>query len=262
MITSAQNSMVKWVRHLMASSSARKENNLCVVEGIRLAEEAVAAHWRPDLVFFSQPISHRGQLLIESLVASGVKIEEVHPDLLNRVSDTRQSQGILMVVPIPQSETDKNMDNLLILDNIRDPGNMGTILRSAAALDFHTVILTPGSVDPYSPKVMRAGMGGHFQVAIHTMNPREIHQFCKHTFNHQLTIFLADAENGSTCWESDLKKPLCLIIGGEAGGASSELQAISDEKIHIPMLQKSESFNAAISASILMYETYRQRKMK
>jgi len=260
MITSVQNSKIKKVKQLLASKNTRLKSNLCVIEGIRLAEEAMAAGWQPEIVLFSSYISQRGMALIEKIARKHLDIEEVHPDLLNRISDTRQSQGLIMVVPIHVKEFCTHNDRLLVLDNIRDPGNMGAILRSAAALTFNSVIMTPGCADPFSPKVMRAAMGAHFKIELMTMKADEILNFCKDINKPALTTALADPEGGIDSWECDLTQPICLIIGAEAEGAGEDFKSAADIHIRIPMHPTSESFNAAISASILMYETIRQRK--
>lgn len=261
MITSIQNSKIKVVRDLLTSNKSRSERNKFVIEGVRLAEEVLEADIKPNLVLFSQQVSQRGSTVLEILKTRQIDIEEVHPDLLDRISDTCNSQGLLMVLPIIQKPLKTNLNKVLVMDNIRDPGNVGTILRSAAALDFEAAILTPGSADPFSPKVLRAGMGAHFKIPIIFMDAGEIADYCVHKNSPALSIFLADPEKGKICWESDLTRPLCLIIGGEAQGSTRELHAIADKYIQIPMLGTSESFNAAVSASILMYEIYRQRSI-
>lgn len=262
MIISAQNEKVKLVRELLSSKKCRIEKNFFIAEGIRMSAEALAAGSQPALVLYSRQVSQEGQDLLEKFRALPGAIEEVSSDLFERISDTRHSQGILLVLPIPRHAFPQRADFALALDRIRDPGNMGTILRSAAAFGFETVFLTHGCTDPFSPKVVRAGMGAHFKVCIHEMPTENIASFCKETNQPPLQILLADAENGQVCWESDLTRPLCLIIGGEAEGASSELRAIADGIVTIPMQTHSESFNAAMSASILMYEIRRQRKTK
>jgi len=261
-ITSAQNEKVKLVRELLSSKKSRHEKNLFIAEGIRMAAEALAAGSHPALTLFSQQANRDGQRIIENLRASSESIEEVSSDLLERISDTRHSQGILLVLPIPRQSSPQPADFALALDRIRDPGNMGTILRSAAAFGFETVLLTPGCADPFSPKVVRAGMGAHFKVQIIEMTAERIATFCKGSNRPHLQILLADAEEGQVCWEHDLTHPLCLIIGGEAEGASPELRAIADGVVTIPMQPQTESFNAAMSASILMYEVRRQRNTK
>lgn len=262
MISSAQNAKIKLVRELLSSRKRRKESGLFVIEGVRMAEEALEAGLIPEIILYSQMISQTGMQAVDRFSVPTNAIAEVSADLLNRVSDTRHSQGVLLVLPIPRNPVSNQVDRALALDNIHDPGNMGTILRSAAAFGFKTIFLTPGCTDPYSPKVARAGMGAHFKVTLQHIPAEKIVNFCKNINQPPLAVLLADAENGRVCWESDLTRPLCLFVGSEAQGAAGEIHALTDEIVSIPMLQDTESYNAAVSASILMYEIHRQRKSR
>jgi len=262
MITSAQNVKIKLARALLSQKKERVAANKFVVEGIRLAEEAVESGMKPELVLFSRALSGRGRELITRLESTSSQFEEVEANLLDRVSDTRSSQGILMILETPDMELPGNPDPVLALDDIRDPGNLGTILRSAWAAGFRAALLTPQCVEAFSPKVVRAGMGAHFNVPIRTLDPAEIQAFCKEQAKPPLQILLADARNGQPCWEADLTVPLCLVIGSEAEGASERMQEISDRNIFIPIQGDAESFNAAAAAGILMYEITRQRTTK
>ena len=260
MITSAQNPKVKLVRGLLASKKNREKNGQYVLEGVRLAEEVLSAGFRPEFAMFSHQLSERGTEIIESLRTNGVDIEEIDSDLLNRISDTQSSQGILLVLPLPDQGLDRKYDFVLVLDQIRDPGNFGTLLRTAAALGFHSIILTPESIDPYSPKVIRAAMGAQLKINVRIMDALKIRDFCNSDQSPGLRIFLSDASSGRKCWDAEFKQPVCLVIGGEAEGATPEMREIADEIIRIPMESGTESVNAAVAGSILMYEIYRQRK--
>jgi TrmH family RNA methyltransferase len=145
---------------------------------------------------------------------------------------------------------------VLILDQIRDPGNLGSILRTAAAAGVQLVYLPPDSVDPYSPKVLRAGMGAHFRLPIRNASWEEILR-CR-ADNH-LRLFLASSDEGFSYQDVDFKPPLALIVGGEARGASSTAEEQADQKVHIPMPGGAESLNAGAAAAILVFEVARQR---
>lgn len=259
MITSIQNSKVKLVRGLLSSKKDRDENGLYIIEGVRMAEEALIAGVKPEFALFSSQLSDRGQAAIQSLAAKKCEVEEVTPELMDRISDTKTSQGILVAVHSSQSRVADSLNLVLALDQVRDPGNLGTLLRSAAALGVQAVFLTPGSADAYAPKVLRSGMGAHFKLQIASMSPEEIHTFCKRINRLALDILLADSGQGRICWEEDLTRPICLVIGGEAAGAGNDLIQIIDASVRIPMLESSESYNAAVAGSILMYEIFRQR---
>jgi TrmH family RNA methyltransferase len=172
---------------------------------------------------------------------------------MQNLSQTETPQGILAVIllidlPIPTSP-----NFIVIAGQIRDPGNLGTLLRSAAAAGVQAVIIPPETTDPFSPKVVRAGMGAHFRLAAHSTTWDNIRAYTK-----GLQVFLADMD-GKSCWETDLRQPLALIIGGEAEGASKEAQQLANQKISIPMLGKMESLNAGVAGSVLMFEVMRQR---
>ena len=144
---------------------------------------------------------------------------------------------------------------VLIPDQIRDPGNLGTLLRSAAAAGVQVVLLPPETTDAFAPKVVRSGMGAHFHLPIHSLTWEEINQIIK---SSNLQVFLADMD-GQPCWTTDLRQPLALVIGGEADGASQTAHVLANQKISIPMSGSIESLNAGVAGCILMFETARQR---
>lgn len=261
MITSIKNPVVKYVRDLLTHKKHRDKANAFVIEGVRLADEALKAGLQPELILYSSSLSERGRELLESLGADTTRIEELDTGLLDRVSATETSQGLLAVFKQPSFSTQEIREPILVLDQLRDPGNLGTILRGASTFGFHTVLLTPGSVDAYAPKTLRAGMGAQFKLIIHQhISAAKILDICKSGSEEALEILLADSLEGKPCWMLDLSRPLCLIIGGEAFGAEPEIRQIADENVFIPMQPNNESLNAAMAASILMYEVHRQRK--
>jgi len=252
------NPHVQWVRRLQAHSKDRREQHACVVEGVRLAVEALEAGWKGHQVFFASPLDPRGEAVVEGYAATGSPVEEVSPAVMEAISETDTPQGLLVVVeqrllPLPASPT-----FLLILDGLRDPGNLGTVLRTAAAAGVQGLILAPGCADAWSGKVLRAGMGAHFRLPIHAMGWPELRSVLKGR-SGGLMVYLADAGRGIAHTEADFTSPLALIVGGEALGAGSEAMAMADETVHIPMPGGSESLNAAVAASILLFEVVRQR---
>jgi len=259
MITSVKNTKIKIVRELLSAKKHREQTRMMIVEGVRLAEEALAANAAINFCLYSDRISERGKKVVHKIQALSYDADEVSADLMDRVSDTKTSQGILLAALYPEVPLTKKVDPVIVLDGIRDPGNMGTILRTAAAMDIGAVMLTPGTTDPFSPKVMRAAMGAQFHLPIQYMSAQDIHKFCKGINGIELSIFLTNSNSLKTCWEADLSKPTCMVIGSEAEGVSSNFREIGDETISIPMGSLMESINAAIAASILIYEIKRQR---
>ena len=253
MITSSQNSKLKLVRSLMARAKERREAKAFVIEGVRLVEEAVNAGWNFQFVLFSDGLSERGRDLINTLSIKNIEVDDVAGDLLQKLSDTETPQGILAVLDDSQLPIPHSPNFILVPDQIRDPGNLGTLLRTAAATGVQAILLPPETTDAFSPKVLRAGMGAHFRLPIHSMTWEEIK-----TRTKEVQILLADM-GGTSCWETDLGKPLTFIIGGEAEGASDEAQRLATQKISIPMAGNVESLNAGVAGSVLMFEVVRQR---
>ena len=254
MITSSQNPKLKLVRSLVGRAKERREANAFVVEGVRLVEEAVNAGWKFQFALYSDGLSERGNALLNQLKANKIEVDEVAGDLLQKLSDTETPQGILAVLELAQLSIPDNLNFVLIPDQIRDPGNLGTLLRSAAATGVQAVFLSPETTDAFAPKVLRAGMGAHFRLPIHSMTWEEIK-----TKTTGLDIYIADMD-GISCWDTDLHSPLALIIGGEAEGASDEARRLAIGKISIPMAGNIESLNAGVAGSVLMVEVVRQRQ--
>jgi RNA methyltransferase, TrmH family len=253
MITSIQNPKLKLVRALLGRAKERREAGAFVVEGVRLVEEAVKAGWQFQFVLFSDGLSERGKELVNTLTANQIEVEEVSGDLLQNVSETQTPQGILAVLKIDNLPIPDPSNFILIPDQIRDPGNLGTLLRTAAAAGAQAAFLPPETTDAFAPKVLRAGMGAHFQLPIHSMIWDEICERIK-----GMKIYLADM-NGRPCWETDLRQPLALVVGSEAEGASEAAQKLAAQKISIPMPGNIESLNAGVAGSVLMFEVVRQR---
>lgn len=224
-------------------------------------EEAFQAGHIPEYVFYSRQLSERGLALVKNFEDQKVEVFEIDPRLMETISETDAPQGILAVLPIQSAPLPEELDFVLILDRLRDPGNLGTIFRTAAAAGVQVVILTPGTTDGYAPKVVRSAMGAHFRLPILTMDWNEIRQMCQNNKPIALKKFLAESENGVSCWEINWKVPLALVIGGEAEGASPEARALVDQNVTIPMPGKTESLNAAVAASIFVFEVVRQRKL-
>ena len=253
MITSSQNPKLKLIRSLMGRAKERREVNAFVVEGVRLVEEAFNAGWKFQFALYSDGLSERGSNLLNQLKSNNIEVDEVAGDLLQKLSDTETPQGILAVLELNQIPLPETPNFILVPDQIRDPGNLGTLLRTAAATGVQAVLLSPETTDAFAPKVLRAGMGAHFRLPIHSLSWEEIK-----THTKSMDIYIADM-NGTSCWETDLRKPLALVIGGEAEGASDEARRLATQTISIPMAGNVESLNAGVAGSVLMFEVVRQR---
>jgi len=260
MITSNQNPKIQQIRKLIAQKKERDESGCYVLEGVRLIEEAMRKKENCRLLLYTDPLSPRSEALVRSFVDQGVEAEEIAAQLMKTISDTESPQGVLAVMEMTKPILPVKLDFIIILDAIRDPGNLGTMIRTAAAAAVDVLILAPGCADPYSPKVLRSAMGTHFMIPVVQMDWDEIAAKIKTIPDLQILASMMD--NGKSCWDYDLCKPTALIIGSEANGISRTAQDISDGNIFIPMPGNIESLNAVMAASILIFEAVRQRSQK
>src|SRR5688572_6770077 len=164
MITSATNTKLKLVRGLIEKAKIRKEERQFVLEGVRLVQDAFETGIVPDFVLYREDMEHH--YLVTSLQSNQVACLAVEDRLFNELSDTQTPQGILAVCPWLELDPPPNPDFVLIFDQLNNPGNLGSALRTAGAVGVDAVILSAGSVDPYNPKVVRGAMGAHFRVPI------------------------------------------------------------------------------------------------
>jgi RNA methyltransferase, TrmH family len=258
MITSLQNPRLKLVRALMGRAKERREAGAFVAEGVRLVEEAAKANWPVQFVLYDETLNERGMSNIRLLTSIGVEVEQVASHVMRSLSETESPQGILAVINLYQLPWSPASTFILIPDQVRDPGNLGTLIRSADAAGVDLVLIPPETTDPFAPKVVRAGMGTHFHLPIRSMNWEEIRTSGVPASQR---VLLADMQ-GDSCWEADLRQPLTLIVGGEAKGASAQARELAGQHIRIPMTGRTESLNAAVAGSVLMFEVMRQRKEK
>ncbi|MFO3795739.1 MAG: TrmH family RNA methyltransferase [Anaerolineales bacterium] len=255
MITSRQNPKIQAVRRLLSDGRARQEEKAFIAEGVRLVEEAWQRGWPFSWVLYDETVSERGRALLGILCQAGVPVEQIAPDLMAYLSATETAQGLLAVLNLPETpKLPPTPRLLLILDDVREPGNVGTLLRSAAAAGVEAVLLSPGSADPWQPKVVRAGMGAHFRLPLlRAPLPELASQFSG------IKWVLADIREAIPLWQADLRSPLALIVSNEAHGPSEWARKQAQERIYIPMPGQIESLNVAMAGSILLFEIVRQR---
>jgi TrmH family RNA methyltransferase len=253
MITSNQNPKIKLMRALLGRSKERRDAGAFVAEGVRLVEEAVRVNWPIRSVLFDETLSERGRSVIAALTSQNVEVEEVSPSVMQSISETETPQGILAVLDFHLLSIPRPLNFILIPDQIRDPGNLGTLLRSAVASGVQAVIIPPETTDVFAPKVLRSGMGAHFQLPIYFLTWEEIQRQL-----NGLQIYIADMD-GRSCWNTDLRQPIALVVGSEADGASASAREVATDKLSIPMAGDIESLNAGVAGSVLMFEVMRQR---
>ncbi len=255
MITSLQNERVKLAHGLQTQLKTRRKEGKIVLEGARLVLDAMQRGGiRPDYVLYEPERGDAG--VIDLLERQRAPMFPVSVEVMQHVADTEQPQGIVGIFPMPAATLPVALRRVMILDAIRDPGNLGTILRTGAAAGVDAVLLAPGCVDAYNPKVLRSAMGAHFRVPVVEQAWERIGAAC-----HDTRVYLADMEGDATYDAVDWSSPWSLIIGSEAHGASPQAEALAETKVYIPMASNAESLNAAVAAGVLLFEANRQTKL-
>lgn len=228
-----------------------------MVEGVRLLEEVARAGLAPAFVFYTADLLEdpRGRALLDALRRLTDGVYEVDAAVLEHAADTVTPQGILAVVPFPRLEPPVDPGLVVVVDGLQDPGNLGTLLRTAEAAGVGHVLLAPGTVDPYNPKVVRGAAGAHFRLPIIVADDWD-HIAAR---LEGRVIWLADPSAERPYYEVDWTQPSALIVGSEAHGAGPQAAQLATGGIVIPMVGDAESLNAAVSAAVVLFEALRQR---
>lgn len=255
-ITSASNDRVKDIKKLIKSASYRYENGVFIVEGIRMFREIPSSDISEVFVAESQVEKFSSYLEI-----FGDEYTVLADKVYNSISDTGTPQGIMALVKIKKHELKDAYQGeanpcVLILENLQDPGNLGTILRSAEGAGITGIVLSKNSVDLYNPKVVRSTMGSIFRVPVYVSEDliNDIN-----TLKQNGIVVYGAHLNGKNLYEKDFTKACAFLIGNEGKGLSDEVSELADDLLKIPMKGKVESLNAAISATLVSYEVLRQR---
>lgn len=259
-ISSLNNKQIKNLTLLQKKAKARKEQGLFVVEGIKMFDEARSARLLIKTYmsesFYQDKINERDFLM-------GLDYEILTDDLLRRISDTITPQGIMGIVRKPEYTLDEMLKHkdafLLLLEDIRDPGNLGTIIRTAEGAGVTGIILNKTCADILQPKVVRATMGSIYRVPYY--EAEDFTSLIAMLKTKDFKIFAAHLSGDSYDKEGGFLGNCGLLIGNEANGLSDEASKAADNLIRIPMEGKVESLNAAVAAAIIMYEAARQRRL-
>ncbi len=261
-ITSLQNTTVKLVAALHAKKQ-RDKLGLFIAEGIRLVEEA-AAEWPLHCFVYSEKLllQPRGVALISTLEEKGARGLLVSDAVYQKISLTESAQGILALIPKRATKmTDWNTEQLgciAVLDEIQDPGNVGAIIRTAAAANCSAVVLTSGCADPFSDKAVRAAMGALFKIpVVENVAREELSAYCR---ENRIRL-IATCLEGATSYEKlNYMGRNAIIFGNEGNGVHAELIKVSHDKIKIPLYHEVESLNVAAAAAVILYEVLRQKQ--
>lgn len=258
MITSAQNNHIKQVNALKKNKE-RKKTGLFCVEGIKMFNE-IPDEWDIDNIYVSEAFSNNH---LDSIKKEEYryKVNIVKDNLFKQISDTKTPQGIIATVRQKKYQVgdllEKDDPFMLIIEDLQDPGNLGTIIRTADAAGVDGIILSKNTVDLYNPKVVRATMASIFHIPI--VMDVDLISTINELKQSGIQTLAAHLKGKKYPYSVDLTKATAILIGNEGNGLSDEVAQSSDEYVRIPMLGGAESLNAAIASSILVYEVVRQR---
>lgn len=257
MITSTANAQVKNLAQLIKKSKARTEAGVYIVEGIKMFQEAS----KDEIVkaYISEELFEKGTLK-DSL--DGISYEVLKNEVFNHVADTKTPQGILCVMKQKKYTLDQltaaECPLLLVLENLQDPGNLGTMMRTAEGAGVTGVLLSRGCVDIYNPKTIRSTMGSIYRVPF--LYTDDLLRDMDKLHEKGIVTYAAHLKGKGYYDEESYQGPTAFLIGNEGNGLSDEVSEKAKQYIKIPMEGKLESLNAAVAAAILMYEASRQRR--
>lgn len=276
MILSSKNKLVKKITSLK-QKKYRDESNLFCIEGIRLAEESLLSNWPVKMCVYTKTALEKDRVaaFLERLPSIGgdgqtdrIPLIEVSEEVYNKITDTKEPQGIMVILgknPCNLNElftagnrNKKKMPLIAVLDGVGDPGNAGTIIRTADAAGCTGVVLLKDSADLFSGKTLRATMGSLFHIPV--AEEVERGQLIAALEKHGVSLLAATLEDKSHIYyQHNFRKPLAIAFGNEGGGLSREILSCADGKIHIPINGRAESLNVAVAAGIILYEAARQQ---
>lgn len=243
----------------LKTKKGRTEENEYIVEGMRLVEELLNSERDVTSLLWNVGTDELPEDVLQKAKERSIPVFELSPKAFEAVSDTVTPQGVIAIATIPSAhEATETASHVMLLDGVQDPGNVGTLIRSAEAFGFHKLCCGTGTVDAYAPKVVRASMGGLFR----------LHVFSQGTEDYILgwralwpdgQVVLTTTSADTSCQEADFTRPSLIVIGSEAFGVSAAAAELATLPIRIPMSGQTESLNAAIAGSVIMYEVFRQR---
>ena len=250
--------LVSLVRDLQRRKG-RRRRGLAVAEGVRLVEEAIAAGVRLHGVVAANDLDTgaRGAALLESLGSHDVPVVLVPPRTLEQLADTDTPQGVLAVLEPPRwplaDIRPAHRAPVLVLDAVQDPGNVGTLIRTAFALGAAGAVLLPGSADPSNPKVLRAAMGATFRLPWATAADGEFRAWVREVD----AVVWAAATDGTPVHRLSVPERLALVVGNEGAGVRPAVRELSRASVAIPLARGAESLNVAVAAGIVLFEVAR-----
>lgn len=267
MITSAANKRVRNVMALSGKSKERRKQKLFVAEGVKMFLEApdeqirevyISEEFKQDKEGFATVSDKLSKISCQK----DTLVETVKTDIFQKMCDTRTPQGILCLVEMPEHDLGKILDGekglYLILENIQDPGNLGTMIRAGEGAGISGIIMSSHTVDIFNPKTIRATMGSIYRVPF--VYVEDLEESITGMKEKGIRVYAAHLEGQNAYDREDYHKAAAFLIGNEGNGLSRRIADMADSYLKIPMLGKVESLNAAIAATLLIYEAARQRR--
>lgn len=254
-LLSASNKRIKNIQALQRSSKDRRQAGVFIAEGVKMYKEAPKALLQ-EVYLTPEVLSEVGEPKVPYYLVSS--------EVFSKISDTQTPQGVLCVLKRPEMSLRELLDIgntplILLLENLQDPGNLGTILRVGEAAGVTGVVMSKGCVDIFNPKVIRSTMGSIYRMKFTVCD--DILEAVSEIKGAGITTYAAHLHGSLGYTEYDYKKPTCFFIGNEGNGLSDEITALADKRLLIPMEGSVESLNAGIAAAVLSYEAHRQRSV-
>ncbi|MDP4179660.1 MAG: 23S rRNA (guanosine(2251)-2'-O)-methyltransferase RlmB [Bacillota bacterium] len=259
-ITSNQNSIIKEIKSL-EKRKYRQELGLFIAEGVRFVEEALKENANIKEIIVSETLfkNDMGKDILTLINSKGINYYTVSEKIFNEISGTQTPQGIMAVVEIKEFTLEdiiSGANRIIILESLQDPGNMGTIIRTADASGMTGIILSKGCVDIYNQKVLRSTMGSIFHLPIH--QTEDLNKTLEALRSKGIRTYAAHLNGTINYYDMNEYDNIAIIIGNEGNGISNETADSADILVKIPMHGKAESLNASVAAGILMYEIVRK----
>ena len=260
-ITSKDNELIKHIRKLK-DKKYRDESNEYVVEGVKLVEEAVKENAKIKQIIICDDCE-KNSYIPQEMMYEIAKYEciSVSDKIFNIITQVTNPQGIMAIIEknAQNAKIDYTQDIIVVLDDVQDPGNLGTILRTVDSIGLNQIIVSKGTADAFNSKVVRSTMGAIFRIKI--IEVENLAQAIKEMRKHHFKLMVTSLQTKNSIYDIDFNKKI-IVIGNEANGVSKEIQDMADEKAKIPMLGRTESLNASVAAGVVMYEYVRQKLSK
>lgn len=260
-ISSKDNELVKHIKKLK-DKKYRDESNEYIVEGVKLVEEAVKENAKIKKIIICEDTT-RTYEIPTNIMLEIAKYECVYVTnkIFSILTQVTNPQGIMAIIEknVQNQEIDFSQDIIVVLDDVQDPGNLGTILRTVDSIGLNQIIVSKGTADSFNSKVVRSTMGAIFRIRI--IEVEDLKETIKVIKKHHFKLMVTSLQTENSIYDINFKKKM-IVIGNEANGVSQEIQNMADEKARIPMLGKTESLNASVAAGIVMYEYVRQKLNK